>query len=138
MVPRISGTPSYGLFLGEAMHECEWKRDEFKLKIGAFGAEPWTEEMRKKLESSLGIKAYDIYGLSEIAGPGVGYECEHQCGTHLNEDYFYPEILNPETGEPMPEGQLGELTFTLCTMINVSVDVRWFVWTESWAVATIC
>ena len=94
---NICCTPSYGLFLGEAMHECEWKRDEFKLKIGAFGAEPWTEEMRKKLESSLGIKAYDIYGLSEIAGPGVGYECEHQCGTHLNEDYFYPEILNPET-----------------------------------------
>ena len=108
-------TPSYGLFLGEAMQECEWSRDEFELKIGAFGAEPWTEEMRKKLEQSLGIKAYDIYGLSEIAGPGVGYECEHQCGTHLNEDYFYPEILNPETGEPMPEGQLGELTFTHLT-----------------------
>ena len=93
-------TPSYAMFLGEAMQECEWSRDEFKLRIGAFGAEPWTEKMRQKLEATLGIKAYDIYGLSEIAGPGVGYECEHQCGTHLNEDYFYPEILNPETGEP--------------------------------------
>ena len=96
-------TPSYAMFLGEALRECDWPRDEFKLKIGAFGAEPWTEEMRQKLESSLGIKAYDIYGLSEIAGPGVGFECECQHGTHLNEDYFYPEILNPETGEPMPE-----------------------------------
>ena len=108
-------TPSYAMFLGEAMKECEYPREEFKLKVGVFGAEPWTEKMRKKLEESLGIKAYDIYGLSEIAGPGVGYECEHQCGTHLNEDLFYPEILNPETGEPMPEGQLGELTFTHLT-----------------------
>ena len=89
-------TPSYAMFLGEAMQECEWPRDEFKLRVGVFGA-------------------YDIYGLSEIAGPGVGYECEHQCGTHLNEDYFYPEILNPETGEPLPEGQFGELTFTHLT-----------------------
>jgi phenylacetate-CoA ligase len=103
------------MFLGEAMRESEWPREEFKLKIGAFGAEPWTEEMRQKLETSMGIKAYDIYGLSEIAGPGVGYECECQHGTHLNEDYFYPEILNPETGEPMPEGELGELTFTHLT-----------------------
>ena len=77
-------TPSYAMFLGEAMRECEWSRDEFKLKVGVFGAEPWTEKMRQKFEASLGIKAYDIYGLSEIAGPGVGYECEHQCGTHLN------------------------------------------------------
>jgi phenylacetate-CoA ligase len=108
-------TPSYAMFIGEALNECEWPREEFKLKIGAFGAEPWTEEMRQKLESTLGIKAYDIYGLSEIAGPGVGYECEHQCGTHLSEDYFYPEILDPNTGEPLPEGTLGELTFTHLT-----------------------
>ena len=101
-------TPSYAMFLGEAMQECQYPRDEFKLKVGVFGAEPWTEKMRKKLEESLGIKAYDIYGLSEIAGPGVGYECEHQCGTHLNEDLFYPEILDPNTGEPLPEGQFGE------------------------------
>ena len=108
-------TPSYAMFLGEALQESEWPRDEFKLKIGAFGAEPWTEEMRGKLESTLGIKAYDIYGLSEIAGPGVGYECECQCGTHLSEDYFYPEILDPNTGEQLPEGTLGELTFTHLT-----------------------
>jgi phenylacetate-CoA ligase len=111
----ICCTPSYAMFLGEAMRECEWSRDEFKLKVGVFGAEPWTEKMRVKLEESLGIKAYDIYGLSEISGPGVGYECEHQCGTHLNEDYFYPEILDPNTGEPLPEGQFGELTFTHLT-----------------------
>ena len=108
-------TPSYAMFLGEAMKECEWPRDEFKLKVGVFGAEPWTEKMRVKLEESLGIKAYDIYGLSEIAGPGVGYECECQHGTHLNEDYFYPEILDPNTGEPLPEGSFGELTFTHLT-----------------------
>ena len=108
-------TPSYAQFLGEAMNESEWRRDEFKLRIGAFGAEPWTENMRTKLEQTLGIKAYDIYGLSEVAGPGVGYECECQHGTHLNEDYYYPEIVNPETGEPLPEGTFGELCFTHLT-----------------------
>ena len=108
-------TPSYAQFLGEAMNESEWRRDEFKLRIGAFGAEPWTENMRTKLEQTLGIKAYDIYGLSEVAGPGVGYECECQYGTHLNEDYYYPEIVNPETGEPLPEGTFGELCFTHLT-----------------------
>ena len=108
-------TPSYAQFLGEAMNESEWRRDEFKLRIGAFGAEPWTENMRTKLEQTLGIKAYDIYGLSEVAGPGVGYECECQHGTHLNEDYDYPEIVNPETGEPLPEGTFGELCFTHLT-----------------------
>lgn len=105
-------TPSYALFLGEAMNESEYSRDEFKLRVGCFGAEPWTENMRKKLQESLGIKAYDIYGLSEVAGPGVGYECECQHGTHLNEDYYYPEIVDPKTGAPLPEGQLGELCFT--------------------------
>ena len=108
-------TPSYAQFLGEAMNESEWRRDEFKLRIGAFGAEPWTENMRTKLEQTLGIKAYDIYGLSEVAGPGVGYECECQHGTHLNEDYYYPEIVNPETGEPLSEGTFGELCFTHLT-----------------------
>lgn len=108
-------TPSYAMFLGEAMRESEWPREEFKLRIGAFGAEPWTEKMRVKLEESLGIKAYDIYGLSEICGPGVGFECECQNGTHLNEDYFYPEIVNPETGESLPDGQFGELCFTHLT-----------------------
>lgn len=108
-------TPSYALFLGEAMKESPWAKDDFKLRIGAFGAEPWTENMRHKLQDALGIKAYDIYGLSEIAGPGVGYECECQHGTHLNEDYYYPEIVDPDTGEPLPEGTLGELCFTHLT-----------------------
>ncbi|MBR5652986.1 MAG: phenylacetate--CoA ligase [Prevotella sp.] len=108
-------TPSYAMFLGEALRESEWPREEFRLRIGAFGAEPWTEEMREKLEKTLGLKAYDIYGLSEMAGPGVGYECECQHGTHLNEDYFYPEIVDPVTGEQLPEGTFGELTFTHLT-----------------------
>lgn len=108
-------TPSYAMFLGEAMKESGYPRDEFKLRVGAFGAEPWTENMRRELESLLGIKAYDIYGLSEVAGPGVGYECSFQCGTHLNEDYYYPEIVDPKTGEPQPEGTLGELCFTHLT-----------------------
>jgi phenylacetate-CoA ligase len=108
-------TPSYALFLGEAMKESPWAKDEFKLRIGVFGAEPWTENMRHKLQETFGIKAYDIYGLSEIAGPGVGYECECQHGTHLNEDYYYPEIVDPNTGEPLPEGTQGELCFTHLT-----------------------
>ena len=108
-------TPSYAMFLSEAMRESPWPREDFKLRVGAFGAEPWTEKMRVKLEETMGIKAYDIYGLSEIAGPGVGYECECQHGTHLNEDYFYPEIVNPQTGEPLPEGTFGELVFTHLT-----------------------
>ena len=108
-------TPSYAMFLGEALREAEWPREDFKLRIGAFGAEPWTEEMRAKLQETLGIKAYDLYGLSEMAGPGVGFECECQHGTHLNEDYYYPEIVDPKTGEPLPEGTFGELTFTHLT-----------------------
>ena len=108
-------TPSYAMFLGEAMADSGWPRDEFRLRIGAFGAEPWTENMRKKLEAKLGIKAYDIYGLSEVAGPGVGYECECQHGTHLNEDYYYPEIVDPQTGRQLPEGTVGELCFTHLT-----------------------
>ncbi len=97
------------------MKESPWECGEFKLRIGVFGAEPWTEHMRHKLQEAFGIKAYDIYGLSEIAGPGVGYECECQHGTHLNEDYYYPEIVDPSTGEPLPEGTLGELCFTHLT-----------------------
>ena len=90
-------------------------REEFKLKFGAFGAEPWTENMRRDIEAKLGIKAYDIYGLSEIAGPGVGYECECQHGTHLNEDHYFPEIVDPNTLEPVAPGETGELVFTHLT-----------------------
>jgi phenylacetate-CoA ligase len=108
-------TPSYALFLGETMRASEYAMADFKLRIGAFGAEPWSESMRKKLEETLNIKAYDIYGLTEMCGPGVGFECECQNGTHLNEDYFYPEIVDPKTGEPLPEGTLGELCFTHLT-----------------------
>ena len=85
-------TPSYALYLADAIKDSGLPREEFKLKVGAFGAEPWTEQMRHEIEEKLGIKAYDIYGLSEIAGPGVGYECECQHGTHLTEDHYFPEI----------------------------------------------
>ena len=108
-------TPSYALFLGEAMRESGYPMEEFKLRIGMFGAEPWTERMRQKLEATLGLKAYDCYGLSEIAGPGVGFECECQHGAHINEDYFYPEVVDPKTGAVLPEGTLGELCFTHLT-----------------------
>ncbi|MBQ0087335.1 MAG: phenylacetate--CoA ligase [Bacteroidales bacterium] len=108
-------TPSYALFQADAIRESGIPREEFNLRLGAFGAEPWTEAMRADLEAKLGIKAYDIYGLSEMSGPGVGYECECQCGTHLNEDHFYPEIVDPKTLEPLPEGKVGELVFTHLT-----------------------
>lgn len=111
----LACTPSYALYLAEALAKSEYKRDEFQLKVGVFGAEPWTEGMRKDIETKLGIKAYDIYGLTEIIGPGVGYECECQNGTHLCEDHFYPEIINPETGEPLAPGETGELVFSTLT-----------------------
>ena len=107
-------TPSYALYLGEAIEEMGVK-DQLKLKAGIFGAEPWTEEMRQQIESKLGLKAYDIYGLSEIMGPGVSYECEYQCGMHVCEDHFIPEIIDPDTGEVLPEGSQGELVFTTIT-----------------------
>ena len=108
-------TPSYALFMADALKDSGIDRESLKLKIGAFGAEPWTENMRKDIEEKLGIKAYDIYGLSEIAGPGVGYECECQCGTHLNEDHFFPEIVDPQTLKPVEPGETGELVFTHLT-----------------------
>ena len=112
---NIGCTPSYALYLADAIKDSGLPREEFKLKIGAFGAEPWTENMRNEIEEKLGIKAYDIYGLSEIAGPGVGYECECQHGTHLNEDHYFPEIINPNTLEPAAPGETGELVFTHLT-----------------------
>jgi phenylacetate-CoA ligase len=111
----LACTPSYALFLADALLDSKLPREEFKLKIGAFGAEPWTEGMRKELEEKLGIKAYDIYGLTEIIGPGVGHECQFQNGTHLCEDHFYPEIVNPETGDPVAPGEMGELVFSAIT-----------------------
>ena len=111
-ITGIACTPSYALYLAEALEKSGIPRNEIKLKVGIFGAEPWTEEMRKEIEYRLGIKAYDIYGLTEISGPGVGFECECQNGTHLNEDLFFPEIVDPKTGEVLPEGTEGELVFT--------------------------
>ena len=105
-------TPSYAAYLGESMKEMGYTPDKIPLKIGIFGAEAWSEEMRRDIEKTLGIKAYDIYGLTEISGPGVSCECSEQNGMHIQEDHFYPEIINPETGEVLPEGQLGELVFT--------------------------
>ena len=90
-------------------------KSEIGLRVGAFGAEPWTENMRKEIESRLGLKGYNIYGLSEIMGPGVSYECQEQNGSHINEDHFYPEIIDPETLEQLPNGQQGELVFTTLT-----------------------
>ncbi len=107
-------TPSYALYLAEAAEEMG-VIDQLKLKAGIFGAEPWTEEMRKEIERKLNIKAYDIYGLSEIMGPGVSYECEYQCGMHICEDNFIAEIIDPDTGEVLPEGSEGELVFTTIT-----------------------
>lgn len=107
-------TPSYAANLGEAVNERGMK-DKIKLKAGIFGAEPWTEEMRRNIEESLGIKAYDIYGLTEISGPGVSFECEEQAGMHIQEDHFLAEIIDPKTGEVLPEGETGELVFTCLT-----------------------
>ena len=107
-------TPSYALYIGEEIERAGLK-DQLKLKVGIFGAEPWTEEMRHEIEAKLGIKAYDIYGLSEILGPGVGCECEYQAGMHIWEDNFIPEIIDPDTCEVLPKGATGELVFTTIT-----------------------
>ncbi len=105
-------TPSYAAYIGESFKEKGYGPDDIPLKAGIFGAEPWTEEMRHSIEDVLGIKAYDIYGLTELSGPGVSFECEEQRGMHINEDHFLAEIINPETGEALPEGEIGELVFT--------------------------
>ena len=107
-------TPSYAAYLGECIAKRGMK-DRIRLKAGIFGAEAWSEEMRNDIEKSLGIKAYDIYGLTEISGPGVSYECVAQAGMHINEDHFIPEIIDPETGEVLPNGEKGELVFTSIT-----------------------
>ncbi len=107
-------TPSYAAYLAESILE-RGVRDQIKLKAGIFGAEAWTEEMRQDIETKLGIKAYDIYGLTEISGPGVSFECEEQTGMHINEDHFIAEVINPITGEALPDGEKGELVFTSIT-----------------------
>ena len=107
-------TPSYAAYLAESIHE-KGLRDQIKLKAGIFGAEAWSEDMRQDIQNKLGIKAYDIFGLTEISGPGVGFECEEQSGMHVNEDHFIAEIIDPDTGEVLPEGTKGELVFTCLT-----------------------
>ncbi|MBQ3095271.1 MAG: phenylacetate--CoA ligase [Clostridia bacterium] len=111
----ICCTPSYAAYIGETVKEMGIKPEELDLKAGIFGAEPWTEEMRRDIEASLGLKAYDIYGLTETSGPGVAFECCEQKGMHINEDHFIAEIIDPETGEVLPDGEKGELVFTSIT-----------------------
>jgi phenylacetate-CoA ligase len=111
----LACTPSYALYLAEAIQESGINRDDLKLRVGVFGAEPWTENMRREIEEKLRIKAIDIYGLSEVIGPGVASECPFQEGLHINEDHFYPEIIDPETLKVLPAGSIGELVFTTLT-----------------------
>jgi phenylacetate-CoA ligase len=111
----IACTPSYALYLAEVMKEMGVTPESLKLRIGIFGAEPWSENMRKEIETKLKIKAIDIYGLSEVIGPGVSCECKHQCGMHVMEDHFIPEIIDPETLEPVSTGEMGELVFSTVT-----------------------
>ena len=105
-------TPSYAAYLGESMSEMGMTPDDIPLKAGIFGAEAWSQEMREEIERTLGIKAYDIYGLTELGGPGVAFECSEQNGMHINEDHYIAEIIDPDTGETLPEGEQGELVFT--------------------------
>lgn len=114
-ITGIACTPSYALYLAETMEKLGISKDDIHLRIGAFGAEPWTENMRKEIESRLGLKGYNLYGLSEIMGPCVSYECQEQHGSHINEDHFYPEIIDPQTLDVLPDGQTGELVFTTLT-----------------------
>ena len=108
-------TPSYASYIGETMKEMGLTPDQIPLKAGIFGAEAWSEEMRQDIQNTLGIKAYDIYGLTELSGPGVSFECSAQSGMHINEDHFIAEIIDPDTGEVLPEGEQGELVFTAIT-----------------------
>ena len=120
-ITGIACTPSYALYLAETMDKRGITKDEISLKIGAFGAEPWTEQMRTEIQERLGLKGYNLYGLSEIMGPSVSYECQEQHGSHICEDHFYPEIIDPVTLEPLPNGQTGELVFTTLTKEGMPV-----------------
>jgi len=114
-ITGIACTPSYALHLAETINKMGLNKGNLKLRIGAFGAEPWTENMRREIESQLGLKAYNIYGLSEIMGPGVSYECQEQKGSHINEDHFLPELIDPNTLSHVKDGEVGELVFTTVT-----------------------
>lgn len=114
-ITGIACTPSYALHLAETMDKMNIKKEDIRLRVGAFGAEPWTEDMRREIESRLGLQGFNLYGLSEIMGPCVSYECECKHGSHICEDHFFPEIIDPETLEPLPYGQTGELVFTTLT-----------------------
>lgn len=112
----IAGTPSYTLVIAEtAAEEGIDLRSRMKVRVGFFGAEPWTEGMRREIEERFGLEAFDIYGLTEVIGPGVAAECQQHQGLHINEDHFYPEVIDPETGKRLPDGQIGELVFTCLT-----------------------
>ncbi len=108
-------TPSYALTIAEKAHEMGINIRDLPLRVGVFGAEPWSEEMRREIEERLGIKAMEAYGLTEMGGPGVGYDCEERCGLHINEDHFIVEIIDPVTEEPLPPGERGELVLTAIT-----------------------
>ena len=114
-ITGVACTPSYALYMAEKMEQMGIKKEDLGLRIGAFGAEPWTENMRQEIQERLGLKGYNIYGLSEITGPGVSFECTEQHGSHINEDHFYPEVIDPETLQPLPYGETGELVFTTLT-----------------------
>ncbi len=117
----IACTPSYALYLAEAMKDSGIDPESLKLRVGIFGAEPWSESMRKEIESKLKIRAIDIYGLSEVVGPGVSCECEYQAGMHVNEDHFIPEILDPKTLQPVSPGEIGELVFSTITKEGIPI-----------------
>lgn len=131
----LTCTPSYALFMAEEAKELGIDFKDLHLKSGIFGAEPWSDNMRDEIEEKLHLKAHDIYGLTEIIGPGVSCECETQHGLHVNEDYFYPEIIDPETGKVLPEGEKGELVFTTLTKQGTPIlryrtrDITWL-WHE--------
>ena len=120
-ITGIACTPSYALYLAETMERLGITKDQIKLRVGAFGAEPWTESMRTEIQDRLGLKGYNLYGLSEIMGPSVSYECSEQHGSHINEDHFFPENIDPVTLEPLPVGQTGELVFTTLTKEGMPV-----------------
>ena len=114
-ITGIACTPSYALYLAETMDHMGISKNDIRLRVGAFGAEPWTESMRTEIESRLGLKGFNLYGLSAIMGPCVSYECQEQNGSHICEDHFFPEIIDPETLQPLPYGEVGELVFTTLT-----------------------